>query len=484
MRQLVPKIAEATRAERASLMLLDDVSHELTVRAAVGLPPEAIASRVALGRPIAGWVALHGRPLLLASGSEQPAEIQRAMRRREITSALSVPVSSERRVIGVLNVARLNGHPFAPPDLRSTALLGERIGLYLEAAQLHGALERRQALSATTSEERSTGLLVVDGALRVVSANPGFLRATGLDASQAIGRELRSVLPWVRHAADLEGRVHEALGAHRQVDGGQLIHRAPGLPVRVYSCRIHPLETGRGVERAIVMLEDITARERLADALAPAIAHELRNPLANALACAQLLLERPLRKRDRVDGLLRIRTSVQRAVAIVESLLRVATSAGPAIQEIDINDLLAGTPVLVDDRLTSQNVRLTMDLAPELPRMRADPVLLQQVFTNLVFNACAAMEDGGSLTVGTSVRDGMLEIRFADTGHGIRAEHLSRIFDPFFTTRGPAGTGLGLTISRAIVEQHRGTIEVHSQEGWGTTVTLRLPVVSVAASAA
>lgn len=621
MRQVVPKIAQATRADRVSLMLLEEESQALTVSAAVGLAPEAIGAHVGMGQPIAGWVALKGQALLLPNGSEPPAPIQRAMKRPEITSALSVPLRSDGRVMGVLNVGRLNGHPFTPQDLRFTSMLGERIGPCVETARLYADLEERHALSAAIVDELPAGLLVVDGALRVVSANQCFLRMTRRDASLTIGHALGTVLPGARQS-DLGGRVREALGQGRQVDGGKLIHRAPGLPTRVYACRIHPLDARRGRERATVLLEDITEREHVAEQreraerhlativdraedlvlsltpsgrvvtwnraaeaitrltsheaigkllprlcvgphqnamadllrhvargtaaqrvdlplrtregtavpiswsvapmrndhgrtvgivalgrdlteratrearpigaarlaslgfLAPAIAHELRNPLASAAACAQVLLDRPVEERDRADGLLRIRASIQRAVGIVESLLRIATSSGPWTERVDVNDLLTETRVLVNGRLTSQNVRLTMDLAPELPPVQADPVLLQQVFTNVVFNASAAMDAGGELAVGTSVREGIVRIRFADTGCGIPAEHLDRIFEPFFTTHAPQGTGLGLPISRTIVEQHKGTIEVHSEVGKGTTVIVGLPAAPVAVSTA
>lgn len=509
MRQVVPKIAQAFRADRVSLMLLDEEAQELTVRAAVGLAQVTIGAHVGVGRPIAGWVALKGRPLLLPNGSETPVPVQRAMKRPEIRSALSVPLRSDGRVIGVLNLARLNGHPFTPQDLRFTSMLGDRIGPCVETARLYGDLEEQQALSAAILEELPTGLLVVDQALRVVSANRSFLLLTRREASQTIGHKLGSVLPGARQG-HLEGHVREALRQNRQVDVEKLIVRTPGLPARVYACRLHPLETRRGMERVTVVLEDITERERLEEEreraqrhlatvlagpigsatpaslelLASAIAHELRNPLANALACAQVLIEGPVRERDRADGLLRIHASIQRAVEVVESLLRIATSSGQWAERVNVNDLLAETHVLVDDHLTSQKVRLTMDLAPELPPVQAKPVLLEQVFTNVVLNASAAMDGGGDLAVRTSVREGMVEIRFTDTGCGIPREHLARIFEPFFTTRAPGGTGLGLSISRTIVEQHKGTIEVQSEVGRGTTVIVGLPVAPVAASAA
>jgi len=104
---------------------------------------------------------------------------------------------------------------------------------------------------------------------------------------------------------------------------------------------------------------------------------------------------------------------------------------------------------------------------------------LQQVFSNMILNACNAMSDGGSLTVSTRTTESGVEIRFADTGVGIPSEHLSKIYDPFFTTMPVGkGVGLGLSISYSIIQQHQGTIEVESQVDQGTTFTIWLPVGS------
>lgn len=488
MRQVVPKLAQAVRADRISLMLLDKSAKELTVRAALGLGPEVIAAaRVRVGQPIAGWVALSGRPLLLPDGPDCPAVVQRAMRRKEIASALSVPLKSRSRVIGVLNVARLNGHPFTRQDLSFAATLGKRVGASIETAQLYSGLEERRALSASVLENLPIGLLIVDETLRVVSANRSFLSAARRDVRHTIGHEIKDVLPGARRGG-LEERVREAFRSGTPVEGGKLTHRADGLPTRDYLVRVLPLKTQHRVESVAIILEDITERERLAREsqeaerqlsaeLAPAIAHELRNPLANALAAAQLLIDQPVGERDRADGLQRIRASIQRAVEIIENLLRLATPSEMRTEKASINDLLTETHVLLDRGTTSQKVSLRMDLAPDLPLVQASPVLLRQVFTNLVLNACTAMGGGGQLTVATSVREGRtVEIRFTDTGGGILTEHLPMIFDPYFTTHAPQGTGLGLSISRKIIEQHRGTITVDSEVGRGTTVTIHLPV--------
>jgi two-component system NtrC family sensor kinase len=115
--------------------------------------------------------------------------------------------------------------------------------------------------------------------------------------------------------------------------------------------------------------------------------------------------------------------------------------------------------------------------AEGLPRVMVDGDQMRQVAINLILNAGAAMPGGGTLTVSTSL-DGEkdLAIAFTDTGVGIEEENLDKIFEPFFTTK-ERGTGLGLAITRQIVELHQGKIAIESAPGWGTTITIRLPLV-------
>jgi signal transduction histidine kinase len=106
------------------------------------------------------------------------------------------------------------------------------------------------------------------------------------------------------------------------------------------------------------------------------------------------------------------------------------------------------------------------------------------VFFNLILNARDAMPSGGWLTLATSCRDDTVVVEVKDTGHGIRREHIRRIYDPFFTTKGiGAGTGLGLSVSYGIVQEHGGAIFVESAPGQGTTFQVTLPALVEAAAA-
>jgi len=142
----------------------------------------------------------------------------------------------------------------------------------------------------------------------------------------------------------------------------------------------------------------------------------------------------------------------------------------------NVNTILRECLGLLERQSLFHNIEITTAFDEALPAATVDPAQVQQVFMNLIINAAEAMEGTGRLTLATRYDpvEQLLEARVTDTGHGIRPEDLDRIFHPFFTTKGVGhGTGLGLSISYGIVKEHRGTIGVDSEIGWGTTFTVR-----------
>ncbi|MBC7249440.1 MAG: response regulator [Anaerolineae bacterium] len=226
--------------------------------------------------------------------------------------------------------------------------------------------------------------------------------------------------------------------------------------------------------------EQLIQSEKLASIgqLAAGVAHELNNPISVMLGFAQAILRKmpeddPLRK-----PLSTIEREGLRCKAIIQNLLDFARRNKPALQPVDVNQVLEAACVLIEHQMSLDNIVVTKGYAPDLPRVLADPNQLQQVFVNIIQNAYQAMPDGGTLRLVTRSLGDEVQIIFADTGIGIPPENIKRIFDPFFTTKEVGqGTGLGLSVSYGIVEQHGGTIEVESKVGVGTTFIITLPVM-------
>jgi len=248
----------------------------------------------------------------------------------------------------------------------------------------------------------------------------------------------------------------------------------------------------QGTNKDVSSLLDITEHKKLEGQLMQAakmnslavmaggIAHQLRNPLSVISATAQLLGERPEHKQLRNQCIKKINTTVRRASLVIENMLNFARPQHGNMAEVNVHTALKGTLDLIAYHMTSRNIRLQKDFAADLPSVYGNKELLQQVFANLILNACNAMPHGGKLKITTqAIQPDQVEIRFEDTGQGISPSHMPFIFDPFFTTM-PAGegTGLGLSISYSIVQKHQGTIEVNSHPGQGTAVIVRLPAMS------
>ncbi len=222
----------------------------------------------------------------------------------------------------------------------------------------------------------------------------------------------------------------------------------------------------------------ITQSEKLASIgrLASGIAHEINNPLTSILTFAHLLREKePIDEQDMEDLDLIIHET-KRAADIVQGLLDFARER-PAVKEpLSLNDVVRRTVRLIRNQKLFRGVTIEEQLSSDLPAVNGDTNRLQQVVLNLCLNAREAMEDGGTIHIGTRTKEGQVILEVRDTGHGIKPEDLEQVFEPFFSTKPVGqGTGLGLSVTYGIVDQHSGRIEVDSEEGTGTTFTVLLP---------
>jgi signal transduction histidine kinase len=168
-----------------------------------------------------------------------------------------------------------------------------------------------------------------------------------------------------------------------------------------------------------------------------------------------------------------------RASEVVRNLLDFSREEERPLARLSMNNVIRQTLKLVGNQLSLNGIKVETDLPDDLPDVRGDMHYLQQVFINLFLNADQAMEKGGTLGVAARTDGDRVCVDVSDTGCGMDKDTLSRIFDPFFTTKPVGkGTGLGLSIIYGILKKHGGAVEVHSEEGEGTTFTVCLPVLA------
>ncbi len=227
-------------------------------------------------------------------------------------------------------------------------------------------------------------------------------------------------------------------------------------------------------KRAMIQSEKLASLGRMASG----IAHEINNPLTGVLAYSSIMKE-DMKGSGYEEDLDVIINETLRCRKIVKGLLDFARNTSVDKIAANINDVIRETVSILEKHMTFQNIRMRTDLSEEIPMTEVDVSQMRSVFNNLAENAAHAMPSGGDLNISTKLDDDgqNMIITIADTGTGIKEEHITKIFDPFFTTKEAGkGTGLGLAVIYGIIEQHHGAIEVSSAPGRGAVFTVTLPV--------
>lgn len=262
----------------------------------------------------------------------------------------------------------------------------------------------------------------------------------------------------------LEIRAMPLYDSHNQLSG--LIHVIRDITKR------------RQVEAALQRAEQL----KMVGELAAGLAHEIKNPLAGIKGSIQVLVETADIAQEDRSLILKAIDEIKRIETLLKSLLNFAKPPKLQLMPTDINDLLDKAialslkhPSLA--RNSSKAINVLKDFDSDLYEIMADPMQLQQVFLNLMFNAIEAMPQGGALAVKTLLDDteNMLHIAISDSGKGMKPLILDQIFLPFFTTK-RKGSGLGLSICQRLVDQHGGSISAESAPGKGTVFTLLIPI--------
>lgn len=272
-----------------------------------------------------------------------------------------------------------------------------------------------------------------------------------------------------------------------------------GGSLTIFVARRQPAESGRRLKqgqemtdpeqkiqelmrRIGVLEEELMRAQRLGSvgALASSITHEFNNILTTVINYAKMGLRHP-DEATRTKSFDRILSASQRAAKITTSMLSYSRASSSRIEPVDLRRLLDEVLVLVQKDLQMHRIQVDVNAAASVWAM-ASASQIQQLLMNLIINARQAMQENGRLRliVRDNVSEGWAEVVVADSGCGIPQDKLPQIFDSFYTTKKPddngqGGTGLGLALCRRIVEAHRGRIRVESEQGRGTTFTLRLP---------
>ncbi len=480
-------VDEATKAvPSADKAVIHLLSGELLV-------PLALSKSVNDQRPSAAMRAgtgIAGRALQLkqtqyvADTKTEPGFVDRGTGLR---SLLVAPLIIDVNVIGTLSVDSKIPHAFNLSSQQLLTLLANQAAIAIEKARLfEETLSEKRRIEAIINN-MADGVMMLDRDERIVSMNPTLARMLGQSSTRLVGTALTSApypLDAFKASEHLSFTGSEVSEAEVQV----------GEPLnKVFKVAVSPVADSTGQMLGhVVVVHDITREhelDQMKSDFISTVSHELRTPLFSIRGFVRLLLEGKVKdEATRTEFLNIVSQQSEHLTTIVNDLLDLSRlEAGHAIEltfeALDpipvIQEVIARLSGLAGDK----NLTLETDLPPSLPQVRADARRLNQVLVNLIGNAIKFTPDGGSVSLSATQLDGWLDISVADTGIGIPADAMPHLFERFYqvdhsATRKAGGTGLGLYITKQIVESLGGEVHVESALGKGSRFSVRLPIVS------
>ncbi len=408
-----------------------------------------------------------------------------------------IPCRAQRKAIAVLGLGKtMEGDFLTSEDIELLETLAGYIGIAIQNARLYASLEQKVAeyerlkdFNENIVESINVSVLAVDLADRIESWNSQMEVMYALPRWQALTRPLSEVFP--AEFVEEFYRVRQNPGIHNLY---KFRLSTPAGEVRIINAAIAPLVTKKfHVIGRLIIMDDITERMELeaqlsqADKLssigllAAGVAHEVNTPLAVISSYTQMLAKQLKSDPQKASLLEKITRQTFRASEIVSNLLNFSRTSGTEFSNVDVNRIVTDTLALLEHQFRTSHITVERELTPHLPAIQGNTGRLQQVFLNLFLNAKDAMPSGGRLRVATTNGNGVSVI-VTDSGSGIAPEHIARIYDPFFTTKTTPeagqkrGTGLGLSVTYGIIQEHAGKIRVESRPGEGTTFYLDFPL--------
>jgi len=409
-----------------------------------------------------------------------------------------IPCHAQQRTIAVLGLGKTaKGDFLSSEDMELLETLGGYLGIAIQNSQLYASLQQKAAeyerlkdFNENIVESINVGVMALDMEDRIESWNAQMEVMYALPRWQTLTQPLKSIFP---------AEFAEEFDRMRREPGIRNLYKfrlkTPAGEVRTVNVALAPLVTRKfEVIGRLIIMDDITERIELeaqlsqADKLssigllAAGVAHEVNTPLAVISSYTQML-SKQLQGDPQKSGLLeKITRQTFRASEIVNNLLNFSRTSGSEIGDVDVNKVIADTLALLEHQFKVAKVQVQSTPEPQLPAIQGNAGRLQQVFLNLFLNAKDAMPGGGTLRV-TTMNGESVSVSVSDTGSGIAPEHIQRIYDPFFTTKTSPregqtrGTGLGLSVTYGIIQEHAGKIRVESHPGAGTTFTLDFPLI-------
>jgi signal transduction histidine kinase/putative methionine-R-sulfoxide reductase with GAF domain len=493
--------AEQCDARKCTLMLLDKESKELVIKNGVGVDEAAfIGLRVKLGKGIAGQVAETGQPILVRDIEKDPRFRRKSKKKYQTKSFLSVPLLVKNEVIGVLNVNdRIDNHSFSQEDFELLTILASQVAVAIDNAKLYTETDRMRDYLQNILNNLIESVVVIDGTGKCTYVNEKsriFFKPT---INFPIGRKYTEIFN-PRIAKAMEEVVTHTYQFGIVIDQEVEIKDDKGnkVPIGITGSLLQiGLEHEQKIKPGIILISrDLTPSRELAKLrvmnemkteFVSTVSHELRTPLTAIKGSVGLMAEGrtgPLNPMQQ-EMITLVRRNTDRLARMIDDLLELTRAEAGRMridpQPHDFRDIMKEILDLFKQQAAIQKLVLRPVIQAKLSPLYIDRDKILQVLINLVGNALKFTPEDGTITIQASETAAYWQVAVQDTGIGIPEEELPKIFDAYHQVRHPQrenvfkGFGLGLPITKRIIDAHSGKIWVRSQIGKGSSFTFRIP---------
>jgi len=490
MNEAVRLTADALNVELCKILIPRESDEHLYLVAGVGWREGLIGTLTVEGgtHSQAGYAIRERKPVVVEDLHTETRFVpSRLLSEHGGIAGMSVPMMVQDRVYGVMGAHCKSVRAFTPKELEFLHAVANTVATVLERWRRE---ETQLQLYHRMFELVQDGVMLTDTQGTLLDWNPAMERLTGWTQHEVIGRT-PALLKSGKHPPEFFERMWQTIRSglafvdrvvNRRKDGSEFLAWESVSPVK---------DPDGTIRYYLAILTDLSEREQMLEALrhteqvklvgqlAGGILHEVRNPLIGLGSLATHLADQATLPQDARDRCRLIAREAARIDDLLESHLEQLRPRPFETAPCDLSALLDDTLTLLHPNILKHRVSVRKHVAADLPSVEVSRTHMLQVCLNIAMNAIDAMPNGGELTM--TVRPetrrvpGLL-MTFADSGKGISPEDLQRIYEPFFTSGKAKGVGLGLTITRDMIERHSGQLLIHSPPGSGAIVDVWLPL--------
>ncbi len=467
--EVVKAAVALTGAQEGSLMLVDSESGELYMRAALNFNDQFVHTfRLKVSDSLAGLVMRRGEPIMLDEHSPQ-----KIVTSYLVNNLIYVPLRLNDKVIGVLGVDnRTDPISFKDRDIKLLEALAEYAVIAIHNAGLYTRTINHRNQLETIVAHIKDGVIVVDPQRSLLLVNPVARQMFKLDEDcsgctfdEIFGKYPELLELFDKDDVEINDWVELSLGKNR-----------------IYNVQLTSIpDVGR-----VITLHDITLLKKLDRAkseFVSTVSHDLRSPLTAILGYVDLLERAGALNDMQRDFVRRVKISVHNITTLVDDLLelgRIEAGLDVFKEQVDVNRIIEGVWQSLKKQSGEKQQQVSLSLSDTLPLLSANSDYLKQMFLRLIENAVKYTPKGGTINIGSGLKEGHILVEIGDSGIGVLPAEQPHIFEKFY--RGSnvdddsAGTGLGLAIVRAVVEKLSGRVWLESELDKGATFWLELPV--------